>query len=259
MKKTVLTILLSMLIIGCQKMETVKTTELGVEIELIEISAKENTKTGFTLIQLDTLITNRCEKELTAVSYELQLLDEKGELIKAYQRTYFGEDKSLSLDESVKDHMGFQDKLEKQPSSFRLAVIEVQDIEELPLVHLPLPEEYLYKAIGLDRLENELPIKIYVRIDHMGAEDIAEIEDEETIQRVTELFCQVKIADETNTFVTDNYNLVIFYFADGTQKGISLNLYNLEIQNHHIEHIYELNDFGPFWQACRELAKPEYE
>ncbi|MBR4461069.1 MAG: hypothetical protein IKS51_00580 [Erysipelotrichaceae bacterium] len=240
-------------------METVRTEDLGVEIELIDISAKENRNTGFTLIQLNALITNRSEKELTAVSYELQLLDENGELIKAYHRTYFGEDKSLSLNESVKDYMGFQDKLEKQPASFALKVTEVKDVEELPLVHLPLPDEFLYQAIGLERLENELPIKIYVRIDHMGAEDIAEIEDEETIRKLTDLFCNVKIANETDTFVTDNYNLVIFYFTDGTQKGISLNLYNLEIQNGHLGHIYELNDFGPFWKACTELAEPEYE
>ena len=258
MKKIMMIALLWVFITtGCQKMEKIKAEENGVEIELIKISTQENPNTGFTLIQLDTLITNHSEKELSAVTYELRLFDEKGELIKSYPKTYYGENKSLSYQESVRDHLGFQDRLEKQPVSFALAITEVMDTEELPLVHLPLPEEYLYEAIGLYRIRTELPVKVYVRIDHMGAAEIAEVEEEETIRQLVDLFCRIKIANETDTFVTDSYNLVVFYFADGTQSGISLNLYNLELQNHHIEHLYELKDFGPFWQACTMLAKAE--
>ncbi|MBQ2658318.1 MAG: hypothetical protein IJF87_07115 [Erysipelotrichaceae bacterium] len=242
--------MLSIMVLGCQKMNEVKTEEKGIEILMKDINVKENTKTGFTLIQLNTLITNRSDNEISAVTYELQLLDGNGELIKSYKKTYFGEDKSISRDQSVSDYYGFQDRLEKQPEAYALKVVEVKDTEELPLIHLPLPDEYLYQAIGLERLDSELPNRILVYIDHMGAREEINIEGEENLTIITDLFCKIKIAKETDAWVTDNYNGIIFYFADGTSKSISLNLYNLEIRNHNIEHIYELADLGPFMQAC---------
>ena len=253
MKRILFVAVLSIMILGCQKMETVKTGEKGIEIMMTDISVKENTKTGFTLIQLNTSITNCSDREITAVTYELQLLDGNGELIKAYRKTHYGEDKSLSKGESVSDYYGFQDRLEKQPVRFALKVIEVKDTEELPLIHLPLPDEYLYEAIGLERIQNELPDKILVYIDHMGAREEIEIEKEEDLRTATDLFCRIRIAKESDVWVTDNYNGIVFYFADGTSKNISLNLYNLEIRNYGIEHIYELDGLGPFMQACAGL------
>ena len=256
MKKIMIFVLLGAIILGYKEMKTIKVEDQGILIETIDISFKEN-RNGFTVIQIDSILTNRSEKEISAIVYELQLLDEKGELIKAYHHSWLGENKALSQGQSVQDHFGTQDKLEKKPSSINIVITEVKDTAELPLVHLPLPEEYLYEALDLYRLETELPIKIYVRIDHGGACQTAEIEDEETIRQMIELFRQIKISKETDVFVTDNYNLVIFYFNDGTEKGISLNLYNLEIHNQGREHIYELKDFGPFWKACSSIAKEE--
>ena len=253
MKRILLTVMLSIMILGCQKMEEVKTEEMGIEITMTDINIKENTKTGFTLIQLNTSITNRSNREISAVTYELQLLDENDELIKAYRKTYYGENRSIVKDESVSDYYGFQDRLEKQPEAFALKIVEVKDTEELPLIHLPLPDEYLYEAIGLERIRNELPSRILVYIDHMGAREEIEIVEEEELKAISDLFCRIRIAKETDVWVTDNYNGIVFYFADGTSKNISLNLYNLEISNYHIEHIYELDGIGTFMQACAGL------
>ena len=258
MKRIMMLVLLSALFIGYKEMEkTVKTQEKGIEIETISFNTKL-LKNGCTVVQLDNVIKNVSDREISSVTYEIHLLDENGELIKSYRHSYFGENRTLSHGQSINDHFGTQDRLEKQPSSYKIVITDVKDTTELPLVHLPLPGEYLYEAIDLYRLETEFPVKIYVRIDHGGAEQIAEITDEETIRQMVTLFKQIKIGKESDVFVTDNYNLVIFYFSDETQKGISLNLCNLEIHNQGREHIYELDDFGPFWSACNALAKAEY-
>ena len=234
--------------------KTTKIQEQGIEIETIKVNFEEK-KNGFTVIQFDNVLTNLTDREISSITYEIQLLDENGELLKSYRHSWLGENQALSNGQSISEHFGTQDRLEKKPASYKIVITDVKDTTELPLVHLPLYDEYLYEAIGLSRLETELPVKIYFRIDHGGAEQIAEIEDEETIRQIVELFKQIRIGTESGVFVTDNYNLVIFYFADETQKGISLNLYNLEIHNQGREHIYELQDLGPFWNACAALAK----
>ena len=54
--------------------------------------------------------------------------------------------------------------------------------------------------------------------------------------------------------MTDNYNGVGFEFADGSQYYMSLNLNNLETSINGNMHMYELENFGPFWKLCNELA-----
>ena len=252
-----LLLLTSLFITGCQKASGFKTEEKGIEIELLNINTKKNEKTGSTVIQLDTRLTNRSDKKITSIKYELQLYDEKDELIKSYSHTYYGEDKSLDPGSSVDDYYGFQDKLERDPKTFKLAILETKDIDELPLIHLPLPDEYLYEAIGLNNIKENLPVKIVFRIDRMGAQDIATIEDEETIRKAIEYFCIIKIDKESGVFVTDNYNSVSFYFNDGSEKHINFNLYNLEIHTYTGEHTYELKDLEAFWSFCASLASPD--
>ena len=258
MKKVVILALLSAILLGgCMNKEKVTSEKDGIGIELLDIKTKENGKTGNTIIELNTRITNNSEKNISSVKYCLHVLDKEGNLLNSYYKTYYGEDKSIDPGQSVDDYFGFQDKFEGKPASFELEIVEVKDTEEEPLIHLPLPDEYLYEAIGLERLKDELPTEIYVRIDHMGALDEAYVTDEETLKELVNRFCIVKIDQPTDTFVTDNYNGVGFTFADGTQRWVSFNLYNLEFGSHGKTYMYELKDLGSFWSMCVELTSSE--
>lgn len=132
--------------------------------------------------------------------------------------------------------------------------------EETPSVSLPQKGDYLYQAVNKEYLQNireEQPVEIILRIDHMGAGEVADITDPDTIQQMVDLFCEIRIGDETQEWVTDNYNGVQFIFADGTKEGISLNLKNLELSVSKEYRMYELVDLDPFWNAMSKFAVPE--
>lgn len=249
------TLLLSTLLISsCQNKQEVLFEENDIEIKLTNINTKKNEKTGNTIIQLNVLITNNSNIEISSVKYQLEVYDKQGRLLKTYNKTYYGEDKSLKIKESVEDYFGFQDKFEEDVDSFNFKIIETKSVDELPLVHLPQEGEYLYILMGMKDIKENLPKRIYVSIDHMGAQEIADVKDKKTIEKMVAEFCKIKILKETNVFVTDNYNYIGFEFDENKSFGINLNLYNLELHTYAKTHLYELSDLEGFWNISKELA-----
>ena len=118
----------------------------------------------------------------------------------------------------------------------------------------------LYKALPsekMNKIDEELPVAIDIRIDHGGAESVASITNEADIRECVALFTAVSIGKETLIEYTDNYNGVRFTFADGTEYGLSLNLTNLEIGIDDALHFFELEDFDPFWEYINSRVQPE--
>ena len=139
-------------------------------------------------------------------------------------------------------------------------ISKINNIEEFPLVHVPEPGEYLYQSIDNEHMKNikkDLPTNIHIHIDHMGDADVADVNDIETIEQLVELFTNIKILQETNEFVTDNYNWVRFEFEDGSEYILNLNLHTYEIHLPSGYKGYSLENFNEFWEVCNQLAKPE--
>ena len=247
---------------GCKNMKYDSTELNGIQIDLTNVKTKPNGTTGFTVVEVYTTIKNLSKEKISRISYEFQVYDKDNKMMKSYNFYYYGDDKSLDEGQSVKDYHGFQDKFESKPASYKVKIIEASNTEEFPLVHVPQPGEYLYQVIvneKMNNIKNELPVNIHVHIDHMGAADVADVNDIETIQRLVDLFTDIKIYEETNKFVTDNYNWVKFTFADGSESGISLNLYTYETRLPSGRHGYTLENFGEFWRLCNQLAKSQDE
>ena len=252
-----LLLLIIALIDGCRNMNnTDRLNNVEVKIENVEI--KKNDKTGFVIVQVGTLIKNLSEENITKIHYEFQVFDKENNLMKTYNFYYYTDDRSLDKGQSVKDYHGFQDRFEKTPYSYKVKVIDYKNIDEFPLVHVPKEGEHLYQILNDDNMKNikdNLPVNIHIHIDQMGMADVADINDIDTIERLVAMFCNIKIAKETNEVVTDNYNWISFKFKDDSECVINLNLRNYETKLPSGYHIYELENITEFFRYCKQLTK----
>lgn len=140
----------------------------------------------------------------------------------------------------------------------RLSILSVKTAEELPPVHVPKAGEYLYQALDNEHVQNitgEMPVMFDLWIDRGGARSEGEITDPDTIRSLVDAFIKIRIREETDEFVTDNYNGFSMTFADGEQYSVSLNLYNLEYNIYGTYHIYRLGDFAEFWNLMILLTE----
>ena len=116
---------------------------------------------------------------------------------------------------------------------------------------------YLYEALGIEHISSigeDLPTAVHIVIDHMGMQEIADVTDETQITELVEAFQAVKIGKQSNEFTTDNYNLIGFEFADGTNVSLNLNLKSLEIYRNDQWELYELECFDDLWNLMNDLA-----
>ena len=212
------------------------------------------------LIDLDITLKNISDKEIMKVVYQLDFYDKEQNLLFTINPAWNGIDTPLYHGESITFDYAFQEYTDSKPASVTITVTDVLDSVEVPPVHLPQPGEYLYEAINNDHIKNiknDLPTRIEIVIDHGGDLETAVIEDKETIQKIVDAFTQVKIDAETEEWVTDNYNSIVFTFADSSNAYISLNLKNLEINVYNQVHIYTLENLSSLWSIMNELA--DYE
>lgn len=122
--------------------------------------------------------------------------------------------------------------------------------------------DFLYRNMGSESMANILttpPERIYIRIDHGGAEETASVSDPETIKKLVDAFVQVTIQDDKALFTTDNYNGVTFVFSEENNVSLSLNLKSYERMTDGSRTLYTLANFDPFWNLINELAEPEQE
>ena len=244
---------------GCQKnMKGSAEKEVNGIYITVTAEVDYNSRTESHIIHLKSEISNHGDKSIMNVRYKVDFLDRSGIVRCTVNPTWNGQDSPLKPGESIIHEYGFQDKFHgNAPVSMNVTITEVLTEDEMPPVHLPLPGEYWYQAINddhINQIKQDKPVKIQFYIDHMGAREEANITDPELIDEIVDVFCNVKIAKESNSFVTDNYNGILFTFKDGTESWISLNLTTYEMSAYKVQHLYDLDQFGPLWQLMNEYA-----
>ena len=220
----------------------------GVTVTLTEAVAVKN-DTGYNYSFSGT-IENNTEEGIMEVIYTFVLMDETGEEFRSFGITYDGGDTPIAP--HTKIDFNYDDirwGLQSVPAAVSIGVSSVKTETELPPVNVPKTGEYLYMALGDEKLENiknEPPVELEFYVDHGGAGRSAVFKEGELLDRAVELFCDIKIGEESGEFVTDNYNWITLTWADGSVSNISLNLNNLEYSVHSTIHTYRLENLYEF-------------
>ena len=238
---------------GCSKGLSAGSEKDGISVE-VKIDTEKN-KPGNTVYHIYSSFRNASDVEVMYIKYKLRFLDDEGEELFVMHPAWQGQDKPLINDETGKDEIHIQDP--RKAEKIEVEIVEIKDVKAIAPVHVPVSGEYLYEALNnenLNRIKEVHPVNIKILIDHMGARNIADVSDEETINALVEAFCKVRIKNDGGMWVTDNYNGIEFTFPDGSKYYLSLNLVNLEYSINGVEHIYELEDFEEFWFMCKRLA-----
>lgn len=260
MKRIITVISATVLILSlcaCGKLSYKSSSSLdGITAEIKKVQTEVN-KRNSTIFDTEVKIINGSEKEVMKVDYDLMFFDKEGNELHTFRFSYMNPERPLKPGENAVDKCGFQQILEGKPSKVTVTVTGIHDIEEISPVRFPQKGEYLYKSLNDDNLANidsSLPSAVFIRIDQGGYQRAADFCEEEDIRKAVELFTKIKIGNETNVAVTDNYNFVRFTFADGTEKVISLNLRNLEVSYYNEYRIYELDNFNEFWSFAESVV-----
>ncbi|MBQ9021738.1 MAG: hypothetical protein IJ113_06965 [Eggerthellaceae bacterium] len=238
-------------------------TSDGITVSVQSLDLDKNKNTNSTIFDIKVTIENGSEADLSSVTYLVEYFDSKGELLENARFTYYAENEPLHPGESTTHEQGWQETLDGDVARVDVSVNEYATDADEPTLTFPVVGEYLYQTMGephLANIQTEKPLKFLAWIDQGGARRVIETEDPALIDQFINAFVKIKIAAETNEFVTDNYNGAAFIFADGETVGISLNLTNLEVTKKYQEHLYELEDFDEFWGLVNEYAEyPEGE
>ena len=230
-----------------------------IEANVTHAEYKLNKKTGSVIFHIDTELQNNSNVGIMEIQYRLHFIDKDGEEMQTAYGTFNGQDTPLAPGKTVSHFRGGQFTAEREPADISVEVISALSEEELPPIYVPRAGDYVYQVLNDKNLENikeEPPVAIKLWIDRGGARNEALLESPEEIVEFIDAFTQVRIREETNTFVTDNYNGLSMEFANGEYYWISLNLNNLEYQIYDTWHIFELSDDELFWQLMYGLTKP---
>lgn len=220
---------------------------------------KLNEKTGSCIFQVNTELTNNSNAEIMDIQYRLHFLDKNDEEMSVATDHYNGQDTPLAPGKSAVHYRGGQFKATEKPKSITVEILSVKTTEEMPPIHVPQAGEYVYLALNDPNLENilkEPPVSVDLWIDHGGAREECKLTNPEDISKFVEAFTKIKIAEESEEWVTDNYNGLSMEFANGEHSGISLILYSLEYNIYGTWYLFRLADDGPMWQIIRTFTKP---
>jgi len=232
----------------------------GVTVTPGEPVNEKNEKTGIYTFTLPVTIHNGTDVGIMSVRFTIDIFDGEGEAIDSFSYSFNGQDTPIAPGEDRV--IEYSRRIGEVPAAKVTVTIEsTADENELPPVKLPKKGEYLYKALSnslINHMDEKLPVSIKVYIDHGGAREVAAYTSEDDVKLMSGYFMKILVGDETNEFVTDNYNWIVFEFGDGTTAAVSLNLYNLEINCYGTFHIYTLEGLGDFWRKAQEDAVPEY-
>ena len=216
-----------------------------------EIEYQVNEKTGYIIFRIKSELQNNSDQGIMEIQYLLRFFGNAGEEIIVSSCKFNGQDTPLKPGTSITNNCSGAFKGEREPDSVSIEISKVMTEDEMPPIYVPKAGDNLYQVLNNPNLENileEPPVAVEMWIDHGGVEDEGVIESPEEIAEFVDAFTQVKIREETNIWVTDNYNGLIMEFANGDTYLISLNLHNLEYSIYGYEHIFTLMDAEPFWK-----------
>ncbi len=233
----------------------------GVTVTLEKATAVKNQKPeGFTYAFSGTL-ENNSDEGIMRVIYTFSLIDEHGEAFRSFGEVFDGEDAALPPHAKIDfTHDGIKWGKQSVPAAVEIGISSVETEAELPPAHLPRAGEYLYRALGDEKLANireELPVELSFHVDQGGYGRTATFKAGDALDNAVRLFCAIRVGEESNEWVTDNYNWIAFTWEDGSRTGISLNLNNLEYYVHSTPHTYGLVNLDAFWSYCDVYLKDD--
>ena len=233
----------------------------GVTVALDQARAIRDPKTGSFTYTFAGTLENNTDEGIMQVIYTFALIDENGEEFRSFSEIYDGEDAAMPPHASAAfTHDGIKWGKQSVPAAVEIGVSSVKTEAELPPAHVPRKGEYLYQAVDDEKLANireEKPAELSFHVDQGGYGRTAAFEAGEALDRAVELFCDIRIGEESGEWVTDNYNWIGFTWEDGTHSGVSLNLNNLEYSIHSTLHTYKLENLGAFWDYCAEYLEED--
>ena len=228
-----------------------------VAVEVTQCRYEKKKAMESVLYFLKTELSNHSDREIMEIKTGVKFYDEQKNEIFSGWGIYNGQDTPIAPGGTATLEMSGRIEYPEEPSFCETTVLEVYTAEEKPPIHIPQKGELLYLELAephMTEITTKLPIQINLWIDCGGEISEAEIKDAETIAEIVDAFSAVRIGDETEESVTDNYNGMLFTFEDGTEIPISLNLKNLEYRVYNGIRIYELENFDTFWTLMNDLT-----
>ena len=138
-------------------------------------------------------------------------------------------------------------------------VPSLEDIEGQSAARL-VTGDFLYQALGNEKLANimnEPPVRLLFHVDQGGYGRTAVFSEGEALDQAVALLCNIRIGEETQEWVTDNYNWISAVWADGSEAFISLNLDSLEYYTDSETYLYKLENLGDFWSYCESYLEDD--
>lgn len=201
-------------------------------------------------------IENGSDAGIMEVVYTFTLYDEDGKEFRSFGEVYDGQDEAIPPHTKIEfSHDGIKWGAQSVPASVSIGISSVKTETELPPVRLPQKGDYLFRALddeNLSDIRENPPVELSFHIDQGGYGQTASFEKGELLDRAIDLFCDIKIGDETKEWVTDNYNSIRITWEDGSESHISLNQYCLEYYAHSIPHVFELENLDDFWSFAED-------
>ena len=233
----------------------------GVLVMLDEAAAVQDPETGAFEYSFRGSILNNLDEGIMQVIYTFALIDEAGEEFRSFSEVYDGQDTAIAAHTLIGfTHDGIRWGKQSVPAAVKVNISSVKTEAELPPANVPKKGEFLYQALGDEKLENikeEPPVELSFHIDQGGYGRTATFTAGEALDQAVELLCGIQIGEESGEFVTDNYNWIWLKWEDGSSTGISLNLHNLEYNIHSSIHTYELEYLEEFWTYCAGYLKED--
>ena len=123
--------------------------------------------------------------------------------------------------------------------------------ETMAVENLTQTGRYLYQTTECEKmfhLQSELPVKIRMLKDDGGSRQVKELTSSEEIEKAIRLFVQIRVGEETDIYVTDQYHSISLFFDDGEKIVFSLNGDNLEYRKNGKTELYQLQNIKQFWK-----------
>ena len=233
-------------------------TKDGITVELNNAVFTNN---GIETVTPDITITNSSQEDITGVTYEVTFYGDQETELETIRMFWRCDEEPLKAGSSIRDKESrYNSHDARKAKSVKLVITEIKTAKEFPPDRVPKKGEYLYQAMGDEKLaaiKEHKPEKIVAGIDQSGYVRTATFEGE-LLDEAVDAFVKIKLGDDDAPMVTDNYNYVVFYWEDGTTSGINLNLQYLEVMANGRYHSYYLEDLGPFWGLVNDhLVDPE--
>ena len=236
-------------------------TQESVTVTLKKASAQKKLVPASYEYAFSGTIENNSDESVMKVIYTFTLYDKNGEEFRSFGEVYDGVEEGIPPHDKIDFSLdGVRWGAQSVPDSVSIGISSVQTETELPPARLPQPGEYLYQALGsenLSAIREHPPKAISLHVDQGGYGRTATFDEGTLLDEAVELFCAIKIGEETDRWVTDNYNWIRLTWEDGTETYISLNLYSLEVIAHSSPHMYALEHLDAFWSFAAEYLEED--